>query len=211
MASNPKWCLSQSSWQQLFGDWIQKPTHENLLSSSIFFDFRPVYGNFVLAENLKRFVVEQIAANPIFLNFLAKNALQNPPPLSFFRKFVVEKSGQHKDHFDLKARAMMPLADAARLLAYQAGLLTFDSTSERFEKIAQKDPNLQDLADACAMAYEILLKIRAKNGFTHHDSGRYIDAEKLNKLERQSLRNIFTSISKIQQVLEVRFQLAYLS
>ena len=44
MASNPAWCLSASEWRQCFGRWIRAPLPEALLNASIFFDFRPLWG-----------------------------------------------------------------------------------------------------------------------------------------------------------------------
>ncbi|MBK7562923.1 MAG: hypothetical protein IPI21_00940 [Propionivibrio sp.] len=44
MASNPAWCLSLQEWQLAFGEWMSKSQPEALLNSTIFFDFRPLYG-----------------------------------------------------------------------------------------------------------------------------------------------------------------------
>ncbi len=210
MGSNPKWCQPVSGWKSYFSEWILEPTNQNLLNTNIFFDFRPVYGEYNLAEELKSHVFAEIEKSPKFINFLAKSALENPPPLSFFRNFVVEKSGEHKDRFDIKSRAMMPLTDAARVLTYDMKINSFESTSERFKAIGSMDENLKDVADSCAISYELLMKYRARNGLRNKDSGRYTDPTALNKLERQMLRNIFGTIQKLQKILEVRYQLAFL-
>ena len=138
---------------------------------------------------------------------MAKNALLNPPPLSFFRNIIVEKEGEHKDAFDIKLRAMMPLADAARVLQLSHHQLGLQNTAKRFQWLAEQEPDLADLFGAAAMAYEIFMKTRAKYGLENHDSGRYIPVKKLNKLERQVLKNAFEPIAEIQKILEVRFQL----
>ncbi|MEO0340568.1 MAG: hypothetical protein AAF242_15330, partial [Bacteroidota bacterium] len=56
-----------------------------------FFDFRTTYGDQDLVQSLKAFIIENMDNQTPFLPFLAKDALQNPPPLSFFRQFVLEK------------------------------------------------------------------------------------------------------------------------
>jgi CBS domain-containing protein len=208
MASNPQWCMPVSGWQKRFKSWILEPDQEALLHACIFFDFRAITGQKTLAQDLRNFIHETIAKERIFLSFLAKNALRTPPPLSFFRNFIVEKEGTHKDRFDMKARAMMPLTDAARVLAYELSL-TEVSTFERFEAAAAKDKNIKGLCEAAAFAYEILVKMRANHGLKNKDSGRYITPEDINKLERQTLRNIFKTIEKLKQVFEVRFRLGY--
>lgn len=206
MASNPQWCLSLSGWKKQFYQWVATPKPKAVMHSTIFFDFRPVYGDKTLSETLRNYIFELVDKDKLFTSLLAKGALNNPPPLSFFRKFIVEKGGQHEDRFDIKARAMMPLADAARVLAYSAHILEEVGTVERFRAVAQKEQKDKDLFEEAAMAYEILMRFRALNGLRHKDSGRYIEVEHLNKLHRQTLRNVFVTITKIQKLLRVRFQ-----
>ncbi|ABB23871.1 DUF294 nucleotidyltransferase-like domain-containing protein [Pelodictyon luteolum] len=210
MASNPKWCLPLTEWKSCFRRWIETPEPKAVMHSTIFFDFRPVYGDGALAGELKRDVFESIARGRGFLEFFAKNALQNPPPLGFFRNFMVEKSRDHANEFDIKSRAMMPLADAARVLSYQLRIPEYFSTVERFRRIGELEPALSGLCLEAAAAYEFLMKLRALNGLEHSSSGRYIKPESLNKLDRQMLRNVFTTIGEIQQTLNLRFQLDYI-
>ncbi|MEM9981388.1 MAG: DUF294 nucleotidyltransferase-like domain-containing protein [Bacteroidota bacterium] len=209
MASNPQWCNSLEDWKKTFAGWINTPDMDSLLRSNIFFDFRPVLGNADLALQLRDFIQEEIAKQKTFLGHLAKNALKNPPPLSFFKGFIVEKSGEHKNDFDIKARAMMPLTDAARVLTYQLNIRDTYSTFGRFEAIDKQDKNLSRVCKSAAMDYEILLRLRATQGLANNDSGRFIKPESLNKLERQILKNTFKTIDLIQKLFETRFQLAY--
>ncbi len=209
MASNPRWCNSLEDWKKTFSGWIHTPDMDALLQSNIFFDFRPVLGDAELTLQLRDFIQAEIAKQKTFLGHLAKNALKNPPPLSFFKGFIVEKSGEHKNDFDIKARSMMPLTDAARVLSYQLNIRGTYSTFGRFEAIAERDENLSGVCKSAAMAYEILLRLRATQGLKNGDSGRFIKPESLNKLERQILRNTFKTIDLIQKLFETRFQLAY--
>lgn len=210
MASNPKYCLPVSEWKKLFAGWIEIPEEEALMHTAIFFDFRSVYGDKHLADDLEKFIHDVVQRNSLFLPFLANNALKNPPPLSFFRSMILEHTGEHKNQFDIKARAMMPLADAARVLALQYNYLEETNTQKRFLKAAEIDVTNEQLYKETAMVYEILIRTRTKNGLEHNDSGRYIDPAHLNKLERQIFRSAFQTIEEIQKVLKVRFQLSYL-
>jgi CBS domain-containing protein len=210
MARNPNWCLSLSEWQQQFKRWIQTPDEKAVLYSTIFFDYRPVYGDYSLAEALTTSIYQHLQVEGLFLPILAKNALTNPAPLSFFRSFVVERSGEHKNEFDIKSRAMMPLADAARVLSLHHKLSGLNSTIKRYKKLALLEPNNAALFEEAAMAYEILMRFRATDGFKHQDSGRFIQPEALNKIERLSLKSAFKPIEDLQALLKTRFQLSYL-
>jgi len=206
MASNPKWNQPLTSWKRCFSEWIREPENIAVMHTNIFFDLRPVYGDTALCSELKGHIFERIQADRLFLSFFAKNATKNPPPLSFFRNVIVERSGEHRDAFDIKARAMMPLADAARVLVYDLGIDIYGSTAERWERIAETHENLSRLAGEAGMAYEILMRIRALEGLSKGNSGRYVHIKELNKLERQTLRNTFSVVKDVQLMLTSRYR-----
>ncbi len=206
MASNPRWCLSLSEWERQFDDWIHRPGKEEVMFTTIFFDYRPVYGNKDLSKQLTDSIYKSISDQDIFLGFLAKNALQNPAPLSFFRNFMVERSGEHKDEFDIKARAMMPLTDAARLLILSARQYGKNNTFQRFDHMAELEPKNAELYEQAADAYEILMRFRAIQGLKNQDSGRFFRPDELNKMQRMMLRNCFKPIKDLQDLIEVRFR-----
>jgi CBS domain-containing protein len=209
MANNPKWCQPLSVWKSYFSDWILSPNQQALLNATIFFDYRPVFGHKKLADELTAHIYQEVADRTIFLNFLAKNALLNPPPLGFFRNFLVEKSGEQKDKFDIKLRAMMPLADIARLLVLSHRVVGINNTFKRFEKLAELEPNYTELLLEAGKAYEILMRMRAIEGLKSENSGRYINPEDLGKLQRQLLKNTFAPIDELQKIMRIRFQLDY--
>ena len=209
MASNPDWCLSLSEWKEQFSKWIQAPDPKSVMLSTIFFDYRPVYGRQELAGALTEHIFSQVDRHALFLSLLAKNALQSPPPLSFFRNFVLERSGEHKDEFDIKKRAMMPLTDAARTLVLAGKVGRINNTFLRFEKMAELEPQNRELYEQAAEAYEILMRFRTLQGLRNQDSGRFFKPGQLSKMERLLLRNCFEPISRLQSLLTTRFQLNY--
>ncbi|GJM31398.1 MAG: hypothetical protein DHS20C18_03990 [Saprospiraceae bacterium] len=210
MASNPQWCKSLEEWKKQFSEWITQPSAENILYSSIFFDYRSIYGDRQLTEQLSEHIFNGIEQQNLFLSFLAKGALQNPPPLTFFRNFMVERSGEHKDKFDIKSRAMRPLADVARCLILKAKVPGINSTFRRFQKLAELEEQNRELYTQAADAYEILVRYRALQGLKNHNKGRYFRPSELTKMERMNLRNTFEPIRELQQILYIKFRLAYL-
>lgn len=210
MASNPKWCLSVSEWSSQFKRWISTPDQDNLMLCTIFFDYEYVYGNRDLVNNLSEHIFKSIDKYDIFLTYLGRNALQNPPPLSFFRQFLVEDDGAHKDQFDIKARAMMPLVDAARLLILSHNIKSINNTKERYAKLAELEPQNSDIYLFCIDAFENLLEFRTKQGLVHQDSGRFIKLDTLSKGDRLRLKRSFKAIKAIQELVRTRFKLSQL-
>lgn len=209
MASNPSWCLSLEEWQNQFHRWIKEPGDKEIMMSSIFFDYRPVYGNINLAASLTDLILSLLDKNEVFLTSLGNNTLRKPTPLGFFRQFLLEKDGQYKETFDIKVRALMPLVDAARMLILEHGARSFNNTIQRFEKLCELEPKNAELYKECIEAFKVFLYYRTQQGLANHNSGRFIDLGKLTKMDKVILKNSFSAISDIQEVLKIRFKLYY--
>ncbi len=211
MAKNPKWCLSLTDWKKQFQHWITRPDEESMMLCTIFFDFKCVYGDASLSEALAQHIFSSIGDYEVFLNYLARNAIQNPAPIGFFRQFIVEKDAQHKNEFDLKARALMPLIDAARVLLFSHSVSGKNNTMERYEALMEIEPQNEELFASCQEAFSLLLRFRTEQGFKAEDSGRYLPLESLNKMEKLQLRACFKPLKDIQELLRVRFQLSQIT
>ncbi|WP_411030419.1 DUF294 nucleotidyltransferase-like domain-containing protein [Spongiimicrobium sp. 3-5] len=208
MASNPKWCLSLTEWKTLINHWITNPGPDEVLMSSIFFDYNLSYGDPKLVESITDHIFESVKQHPVFYYHLAGGALQNPSPTGFFRQFLVEQNGAHKDFFDLKRRALMPLIDAARVLILSHSVKHINNTAARFEKLAELEPNNNEFYLACSYASKALLKFRTKQGLLHNDSGRFIALDKLTKEEKIKLKRTFKTVKELQELIAIRFKAA---
>ena len=207
MASNPEWCKSISEWKIQFKDWILKPDEKAILLSSIFFDFNCVYGNKKMVSKLTDAIFETLKETSLFFRFLGSDAIKSPSPLGFFRQFLVEQNGEQKELFNIKSRAIMPLVDAARLLILSKQIKGVNNTYDRFEKLAQLEPQNKELYESCSYAFKALSKFKTKQGLLHNDSGKLIDLETLTKEEKLKLRRCFKPIHEIQEILQARYDL----
>lgn len=209
MASNPDYCLSISDWKRQFSRWIEHPSTKHMMMCSIFFDYSRVYGEDQLAEELSQHIYKKLNNNQKFFAYLGEDAVKNPPPLGFFRQFIIEDDGEHKDEFDVKARAIQPLVDAARVLILSEGIEGKNNTIERFEKLIQLEPQNEEVYSGCIKSFHVLSKFRAIEGFKNQSSGRYLELSKLTKSDKMKLKRAFKPIKDIQSLLKNRFQLTY--
>ncbi|PHQ31072.1 DUF294 nucleotidyltransferase-like domain-containing protein [Leeuwenhoekiella nanhaiensis] len=207
MASNPRWCQSLQEWKNQYDIWIKDPTPESQLLSAIFFDYSYVYGDTELVTSLSDNILDTLDQNNMFYRVMAKDAIRSPSPLGFFRQFLVEEDGEHKDFFDIKSRALMPLIDAARVLSLHHKLRNINNTAARFERLAEIETNNKEIYESCSYAFKALLKFRTKQGILHGDSGRFIELATLSKAEKLKLKRCFKPIQDIQEILTVRYQL----
>ena len=97
MATNKQWRQPLGVWKSYFVDWIDNPTPERLLHSSIFFDLDSIYGENLYVETLQDLIAHKAPQSPLFVAAMARNALNRTPPLGFFRTFVMEKDGKHNN------------------------------------------------------------------------------------------------------------------
>ncbi|TAE19440.1 MAG: CBS domain-containing protein [Bacteroidetes bacterium] len=208
-ADNPAWCKTVKEWEAFLQYNIDNVDESILNELSLLLDFRPTAGSFGLAHEIELFLVGYVKQDNErkFLRHMAQIALKTPPPMSFFRTFIVESSGVHKNKFDIKARALRPLADLARVLALEFQLHDYNSTFDRFHQVANLAPQLTEVCEASALAYEILLKKRALYGLRHKTSGRYISPDSLDRNDKQELRSIFKIIEKLQEAVEKHYGL----
>lgn len=201
-ANNPTWIRSTTEWKNQFSRWVEVPEEKALLYATIFFDLMPFYGKEALATELQQTIHTVYKGNKRYTAFLAQNALQNPPPLGFFKNLVLEKGGEHGNTFDIKARAMMPLADAARLQALEHNVLFPSNTIERYKRLMDVDEVHRTRYEDCAVAYEIFMRMRAREGLHYQNDGRFIDPTHLAPLEKQVLKNAFEPIAGIQHLIK---------
>jgi CBS domain-containing protein len=210
MASNPELCLSRVEWARRFGSFIRETTPENLLSSSIYFDLRVVWGDESGGDQLRQSILDQVADNPLFQRMMADNALRQRPPVGLFKDFVVARKGSEKDTLDLKTQGLTPFVDGARLLALANGVGAIN-TLERLRALIAKA--VIDPLDGAAYeeAYHFIQQTRMQQ---HQQQNRQnlpysnrIDPDVLNHLDRRILRESFRQAQRLQSSLTLRYQL----
>lgn len=209
MASNPTWRLSLSVWKDTFLKWMATPEPMALMHTSIFFDMRTVHDPSELYPQLRQTVLEQAPKHEIFLAHMARNALSFRPPLGFFRQFVVDRSGENINTFDLKHRGLIPIVDLARVHSLAQGLEAVN-TSDRLEMALHKGVLHEDDAHNLMEAYEFLALLRLRHHVHQMQQGiapnNQIAPKSLSPFERHHLRDAFQLVQTSQSALEMRYQ-----
>ncbi len=209
MASNPQWCQPLKTWKKYFSNWISEPVSESVLKSLILFDFRGLYGDLNLADELRTYLNSLLEGNKVFLGYMANAIIKNRPPIGFLRTFVVEKSGEHKDELNLKVKGIAPLVDIIRLFSLEKTLKE-TSTIDRINILSTKHSIVKDHADELLHAFEFMMLLRIHHQFEQMESGKspdnFINPNKLSNLERRTLKEAFHLISRLQDTLIERYK-----
>lgn len=208
MAKNRQWCQPLKVWKNYFNQWIHTAEPEALLQASIFFDFRGAYGETDLIDKLRDHLFESLVGWPGFFRHLAENALFFTPPIGFFRNFLVESKGEHRDSFDIKA-AMQPVVDYARIYALNNRVAETNTPGRLRELLDQKVLSAQqyqelDTVYSYLMQQRFVRQVKAsieENG----KPDNYINPKKLSRIEQTTLKEIFKRIEKFQAKLSFDF------
>jgi CBS domain-containing protein len=142
---------------------------------------------------------------------LGNDSLRKPPPLSFFKKYIVEESGINKDKFDLKNRVQMALVDGARLFILHHNLRGITNTYMRFKQLAMVDVKNSELFLTCADAYIAVSRIRTIEGLKNDSTGQYVVLEELSKADKEKLKNALQPIKDLEELIKDTFQLTKFS
>lgn len=210
MAGNPAWCLSLDEWKQCFDDWIAVPKPMALLNATIFFDFRPLYGHEELVTKLQSWLLRRTGGNTAFLRAMASVALEQRPPLAWWRDFRLDGGKKHPRTLDLKLRGIRLFVDAARVLALDHGVVS-TNTVERLrglrKSMGMRLPPAE--VEAMAAAFYQMQRLRLQNqvGGEFPDAANRLNPDRLHKFDRQILKEALRQA----QTLQLRLQLDYLT
>ncbi len=208
MAKNPKWCQPLKVWKTYFSEWIHTAEPEALLQASIFFDFRAAYGEISLVDELREHLFNSLVGWPGFFRHLTENALYFTPPIGFFRNFLVESKGEHRDSFDIKA-AIQPVVDYARIYALNHRIAE-TNTLERLRELLDQEKMSAEQFQELDTVYSYLMQqrfVRQIKAAVEENSkpDNYINPKKLSRIEQSTLKEIFKRIEKFQAKLSFDF------
>jgi CBS domain-containing protein len=209
MASNAKWCLTEEEWRNQFSRWIDSGGPEELLNANIFFDFRPLYGEELLALNLRTWLEGKVRANPRFLKQMTQNALRNAPPLGLVRDFVLSDDDAHPHTLDLKLNGTTPFVDGARILALASGQIA-TNTAQRLIMSGRDLHIPEDEIKSWVQAFHFiqLLRLRHQHGQQRQgiEPDNFLDPDHLSVLDRRILKEAFRQARKLQARLALDYE-----
>ena len=193
------------AWQACFADWIDKPPQDQLLSD--YFEMRAIRGEARPVFQLRDQLLDHAKTNKKLMNLLAAETVHNRPPLGFFKKFVVEKSGEHKDELNLFVKGITPLVGLVRIFAVELGRKDI-STVKRIRKL--KTLHNFEKADEIEQVFDYLLTYLVHNQLQQVDNGlfpdNFINPNNLSELEKKTMKESFLLIAKLYDTIETKYQ-----
>ncbi len=209
MADNPQWCLPLSLWKNNIKCWVDNLDPKDIRNMTIFLDYRHLYGDVMLFENLKAYSTRLYQESQHALLFMAEDDLKHRVPLNLFRQIITSKTGRDHNKLNLKNGVMVHLVDCLRLFALREGIRETNSF-ERIHSLRDRNIFKKDDAEYIEAAYESLLMFRMRDAFTKMKEGRDPDNMiKLNRLSKKDLSLLKESmliVSRLQSLTSHAFR-----
>ena len=207
MAKNPRWCAPLSTWKKYVSSWVDVPDPQNILDVSIFFDFRPMYGDFALAEELRRHINRTVGDKPLFFYNFAENVLGFKSAVKITGSIATEKK-DGQELFDLKY-AVTPIVMFARIFALYHQLET-NNTVERLKLLCREGVLSERELREVLFGYSQLMGLRYRNQVDLLEkglsAGNLIDIRELSETEISLIKKIFSFITRLQSLLAQQFK-----
>ncbi|MGY6409975.1 MAG: DUF294 nucleotidyltransferase-like domain-containing protein [Alkalilacustris sp.] len=204
MATNPRWCQPVRVWRQYFQNWIATPNPEAQMLASVMFDLRPIGGEVRLFRDLQAETLRLASKNSIFVAHMISNSLKHSPPLGLLRGFATIRSGEYRNHIDLKLGGVVPVVDLGRVYALK-GRLTEVNTRARLKGAEAAGIISASGARDLIEAYDLIARVRLTNQAALVRAGRkpdnYVAPSDMSDFERSHLRDAFVVVRTMQSAL----------
>lgn len=210
MIDNDDWRADLPQWQERVDDVVREPDGPGILMLSFLADARPVYGDASLCQALSEHLRRRVAASPLTLGYMAREALRFTPPLGVFGSLTVVRDGPGKGGLDVKKGGLFPMVQGLRTLALEHGVAA-TGTLERLSALAGQGVFSASRAAGLAEAYACLQTLRVRSQARALGRGRAADnlifPESLTPAERDALKDALRQVTDFQEHLHTRYGL----
>jgi CBS domain-containing protein len=204
MATNPRWCQPVRVWREYFAGWVARPDPMAQMLASVMFDLRPIGGEPALFRALQEETLALAAKNSIFVAHMIQNSLKHAPPLGLLRGFATIRSGEHKNHIDMKHQGVVPVADLARVYAL-IGRLAPANTRARLQAAEAAGVISASGARDLIEAYDLIARTRLEHQARQVRGGEkpdnFLSLSEMSDFERSHLRDAFVVVRTMQSAV----------
>lgn len=210
MVSNPDWVNSVSEWAGKLQRWSRSGDGNALMNLAIAVDGKPVAGNQALFKVARNAFFREIQSNDLFVSYFSRAALDFETPLTFFGQLKTSSG------LDIKKAGIFPIVHGIRTMALEQRILE-TNTFRRLELLTEKKILHKELSQNLSEALAFFVQLRLQqqiqraddSGLTHDDTPNEIDFKRLNKFERELLRDSLAVVKDFKRSLTSRYRLNY--
>ncbi|TMW73371.1 DUF294 nucleotidyltransferase-like domain-containing protein [Alteribacter natronophilus] len=205
MAKEPKWRRSIDEWEREVLRWLRETDSQEVRDFTIFIDYRPLFGDFTLAEKLRERITPPIQKGRILQAMLMKDTIRFRVPVQPFGR--ISTRGKRRT-IDLKKGAIMQIVNNIRIFAIRYGIEEVSTLKRLYALRKEEVFHPRDAANA-KLALDYLYQLRIRENVSQLRSGEPLNNELrphlLTKEERKQLRESLLVAKRMQQMSELSF------
>ena len=183
-----------------------KVTTQTIGPRAKFFEMRAIRGSEQEVATLREILVRLAAKDDDFMESIAMATIQNRLPLGFFKQFVVDKSGEHKDELNIYEKGIKPFVDVIRIMTLEKGLQHLSTT----DRVRELKNHRFEQASEVEYAIDYLRRFLLHKQLAQIERGRptdnFINPESLDHFEKITLKESFQLITVLYQRIENKYR-----
>lgn len=205
MAKEAKWRRSLNNWIVEVERWVKETDSEEIRDFTIFIDYRPIFGDFSLARNLREATTATVTKGKMLHLLLMKDTIRFRVPLNPFG--MITTSG--KEHtINLKKAAIMQIVNGVRIFSIKNGIHE-ENTIKRLNLLKEMEVfHPRDVTNA-QTALHILMRMRLLNNIrqlrNNLNLSNELSLDFVDKDEKKKLKEALSIAKRLQQMSELSF------
>jgi len=203
MPVNDHWRGSYARWQEVMEEVFSNQVQENLLRIIILMDVAYCAGSPEVGKRFINKVHTMIHNHFDALMTMARSAVMSAVGLNFFKKFRLERGGEHAGKFNVKLFGWAPLIMTTRVFALKYGIQA-TNTIARLRELEVRHHFDEVFSRRLQQAYLVLTRAKMISQVEAIVSGSkydyYLDPAILPDDEREELREALISVEVLQKL-----------
>lgn len=174
MATNPQWRRPRTRWHQALDRWIGSSEPADIRTLTILLDFRPIYGDFPMAQALWHRVSGLFQENPVVNHYLTRDDFLFSSPKTVFGRIRTLRVNECRACFNIKTAGLAHLINAMRILALNHGIFC-PSTLARMTGLKDREVLDRNEHEQCLDAFYHLNRLKIAS---HLNRDRHPDLDR---------------------------------
>ncbi|RIW28600.1 CBS domain-containing protein [Bacillus salacetis] len=205
MAKEPKWRKSYTEWLKAIDDWLFEIDAEEIQSFTMFYDFRPIFGDYSLAEDIRGYIAKKAQKSQNLQQLLRKDAIRFRIPVNALGR--INLKGRNK-RFNIKKAGLMQIVNMVRIHSIKHGIKEVN-TIHRLDALKERKIFHPRDAENAKTALHYLLYYRLNQNLSELAENRELTNElpvdRISKEDRRKLKEALQIANRMQQVMEISF------
>ncbi|OAS88528.1 hypothetical protein A6K24_15870 [Metabacillus litoralis] len=205
MAKENKWRRSLTGWKNEIDVWKKELDAEEIQNFTMFYDFRPIYGDFSLAEIIREFVTDRATRSKTLQQLLMKDAIRYKIPA---HPFGIMNLKQKNKIINVKKTGLTQIIYSTRINAIKYGIHEVSTVKrlDALKKIHAMHP--RDVENA-KTALHYLHFYRLQQNLTELSKNEPVTNEvnvfELSKEDRLKIKEALQVAHRMQQITKISF------